>query len=266
MTGTLTRAGIPLVLTALIAAPATAAIQTQEIEYSVQGQTHTGYMAWDDSLSGERPGVLVVHEWWGHGEFSRNQAEKLAEEGYTALALDMYGEGKHADHPEQAKEFMEQASSNMDLMQARFRTAMQQLQGHDTVDPDQIAAQGYCFGGAVVLNMARLGMDLEGVVSFHGSLGSPIEAESGEVDAAVRAYTGGADQMVPAKQVSGFVQEMHSADVDYALRSFPGVQHSFMNPEADQYARDFDMPVGYDEHAAETAWEGTLRFYDGIFD
>lgn len=245
---------------------ATAELQTKTITYTIQGQDHTGYMAWDDSVSGERPGILVVHEWWGHDEFSRNQAEKLAKEGYTALALDMYGEGKHADHPEQAKEFMKQANSDMELMQARFRTAMKRLQDHDTVNPDRIAAQGYCFGGAVVLNMARLGMDLDGVVSFHGSLGSPIEAESGEVEAAVRAYTGGADQFVPAEQVSGFVQEMHNANVDYALRSFPGVQHSFMNPEADEYAKEFDMPVGYDEDAAETAWARALRFYDGLFD
>ena len=249
-----------------LSAAATAELQTETITYTVQGQEHTGYIAWDDRFSGERPGILVVHEWWGHGEFSRDQAEKLAKEGYTALALDMYGDGKHADHPEKAKEFMEQASSNMDLMEARFITARQQLQEHDTVNPDQIAAQGYCFGGAVVLNMARLGMDLDGVVSFHGSLGSPIEAESGEVEAAVRAYTGGADQMVPAEQVSGFVQEMHGANVDYALRSFPGVQHSFMNPKADEYAEEFDMPLGYDEHAAETAWRGTLRFYDELFD
>ncbi|MEQ6885803.1 dienelactone hydrolase family protein [Salicola sp. Rm-C-2C1-2] len=249
-----------------LSAAATAELQTQSITYSVKGQEHTGYMAWDDSVNGERPGVLVVHEWWGHDEFSRNQAEKLAKEGYTALALDMYGEGKHADHPDQAQAFMKQANSDMDLMQARFRTAMTRLQDHNTVNPDQIAAQGYCFGGAVVLNMARLGMDLDGVVSFHGSLGSPVEAQSGEVDAAVRAYTGGADQFVPAKQVSGFVQEMHNADVDYALQSFPGVQHSFMNPEADTYADKFDMPVGYDEQAAETAWQETLRFYDGLFD
>lgn len=249
-----------------LSSAAAAELQTETITYTVEGKEHTGYIAWDDSVSGERPGVLVVHEWWGHGEFSRDQAEKLAREGYTALALDMYGEGKHADHPDKAKEFMKQANSDMDLMQARFRTAMKRLQEHDTVDPDKVAAQGYCFGGAVVLNMARQGMDLDGVVSFHGSLGSPVEAESGEVKAAVRVYTGGADQMVPADQVSDFVQEMHDADVDYAVRSFPGVQHSFMNPEADEYAKEFDMPVGYDEHAAEVAWKETLAFYDELFD
>lgn len=245
---------------------ASAELQTETITYSVQGEQHTGYIAWDDSTSGERPGVLVVHEWWGHNEFSRNQAEKLAQEGYTALALDMYGKGKQTDHPEEAKAFMQEANSNMDLMQARFRVAMKRLQDHDTVARDQIAAQGYCFGGAVVLNMARLGMDLEGVVSYHGSLASPIDAQPREVEAAVRAYTGGADAMVPAEQVSGFVQEMHSANVDYALRSFPGVQHSFMNPDADAYAKEFDMPMGYDENAADAAWAGTLRFYEAIFD
>lgn len=255
-------------LTLAIAAVSTgiqAEVQTQTIEYEVNGEPHTGYIAWDDATEGERPGVLVVHEWWGHGQFVRDQAEKLAGAGYTAMAVDMYGDGKSADHPEQAEAFMKEANSDMEAMKSGFRTAMKRLQAHETVDPDRIAAQGYCFGGAVVLNMARLGMDLDGVVSYHGSLGSPIQAEAGDITARIQAYTGGADQFVPAEQVSGFVQEMHAADAEYMVKSFPGVQHSFMNPEADQFAEGFGMPVGYDEEAATAAWEGTMRFYEDIF-
>lgn len=257
---------IPLTLVAAtLSTGLHAEVQTRTIEYSVNGEPHTGYLAWDDASTGERPGVLVVHEWWGHGQFVRDQAEKLARAGYTAMAVDMYGEGKSADHPKEAEAFMKEANSDMDAMKAGFLTAMERLQDHDTVDPDRIAAQGYCFGGAVVLNMARMGVDLDGVVSYHGSLGSPIKAESGDISARIQVYTGGADQFVPAEQVSGFVQEMHGAGAEYMVRSFPGGRHSFMNPDADQYAEEFGMPIGYDEEAAEAAWQGTMRFYEDIF-
>lgn len=242
-----------------------AEMQTETVEYTVDGSTFTGYLAWDDEAEGERPGVLVVHEWWGHNEFAREQAERLAASGYTALALDMYGEGKVADHPEDAQKFMKEATSDPDKIKARFMVAMELLQNHDSVDSDRIAAQGYCFGGAVVLNMARLGVDLDGVVSYHGALGSPIQAEAGKVKARVQVYTGGADQMVHSEQVAGLVREMQDAEVDLTLVSFPGVLHSFTNPEADRIASEFDMPVGYDQAAAERSWNGTLRFYDEIF-
>lgn len=261
-----TTASIPLALAiTALSAGLQAEVQTQTIEYEVNGEPHTGYIAWDDATEKERPGVLVVHEWWGHDQFTRDQAEKLARAGYTAMAVDMYGEGKSADHPKKAEAFMKEANSDMEAMKTGFRTAMKRLQDHETVDPDRIAAQGYCFGGAVVLNMARMGLDLDGVVSYHGSLGSPIEAEAGDITARIQVYTGGADQFVPAEQVGGFVQEMHAADAEYMVKSFPGVQHSFMNPKADQYAEEFSMPVGYYEEAANAAWKGTMRFYEDIF-
>jgi dienelactone hydrolase len=255
-------AGIAL---ALSAGPVLAELQTETVEYTVDGETFTGYMAWNDSDQGKRPGVLVVHEWWGHNEFARDQAEKLAAAGYTAFALDMYGEGKVTDHPEEAQAFMKEATGDPDVLQARFAAAMAELRGHSTVDDDRIAAQGYCFGGAVVLNMARLGMDLDGVVSYHGSLGSPITPEPGDITARIQAYTGGADQMVPADQVGSFVTSMQQAQADFSLTSFPGVQHSFMNPGADAIAEEHGMPVGYDRGAAERSWEGTMRFYQEIF-
>ncbi|MGM0768610.1 MAG: dienelactone hydrolase family protein [Pseudomonadota bacterium] len=242
-----------------------AEMQTETVEYTVDGTTFTGYLAWDDEAEGKRPGVLVVHEWWGHNDFAREQAERLAASGYTALALDMYGDGKLADHPEDAQKFMQEATRDLDNVKARFMAAMELLQDHDSVDEDRIAAQGYCFGGAVVLNMARLGVDLDGVVSYHGALGSPIQAEAGKVKARVQVYTGGADQMVPSDQVAGLVKEMQDAEVDLTLVSFPGVLHSFTNPEADRIASEFDMPVGFDQAAADRSWNGTMRFYKEIF-
>ena len=254
--------GIALSLAAGIAV---AELRTETVEYTVNDKTFTGYLAWNDSDQGKRPGVLVVHEWWGHNEFARDQAEKLAAAGYTAFALDMYGKGRVTDHPSEAQTFMKEATGDLEVLTARFTAAMEQLKQHDTVDADRIAAQGYCFGGAVVLNMARLGMDLDGVVSYHGSLGSPIEPSPGEITASIQVYTGGADQMVPAEQVGDFATNMQQAQADFVITSFPGVLHSFMNPGADAIAEEYDMPVGYDQAAAERAWDGTMAFYQRIF-
>lgn len=248
-----------------LAGTANAELQTREIDYKVNGAPFTGYLAWDDAVSGERPGVLVVHEWWGHNAFARGQAEKLARAGYTAFALDMYGSGKIADHPDTAGKFSKEATRKFQQVVDRFNKARQILAEHETVNPDHIAAQGYCFGGAVVLNMARSGADLDGVVSYHGSLGGLVPAEAGAVDARVLVYTGGADNFVPPEQVAGFVRDMQNAAADLALVSFPGVKHSFMNPGADDYAAQFGMPIAYDADAAERAWQGTLAFYREIF-
>ena len=249
----------------LASAQATAAIQTETLNYEVNGESFTGYMAYDDEAKGKRPGVLVVHEWWGHNEFARNQAEKLAAEGYTAFALDMYGSGKLAEHPEDAQQFMKEATRDMDQVKARFMAAKELLQQHHSVDSSRIAAQGYCFGGAVVLTMARMGVDLDAVVSYHGALGSTVKAEAGQVQPRIHAYTGGADKMVPADQVAGLVKEMHDAGADLTLVTFPGVLHSFTNPGADRFAEEFNMPVGYDEDAATRSWEGTMRLYEEVF-
>lgn len=256
----------PLILLAMAPVLAQAELHSEEITYRVGNEPFTGYLAYDDRTSGQRPGILIVHEWWGHNEFSRQQAEKLAAEGYTAFALDMYGSGKVADHPDDARRFMQAATENSHAIQQRFLAAMHLLQAHPTVDGNRIAAQGYCFGGAVVLNMARMGVDLKGVVSIHGSLTSPLQAEPGKVRARVQVYTGGADQLVPAEQVAALVREMQSAGVDLTLTSFPGVKHSFSNPNADAFAERFGMPIGYNEQAAERTWRGTLAFYHELFD
>jgi len=249
----------------LASAQVTAAIKTETLNYEVNGESFTGYMAYDDEAKGKRPGVLVVHEWWGHNEFARNQAEKLAAEGYTAFALDMYGSGKLAEHPEDAQQFMKEATKDMDQVKARFMAAKELLQQHHSVDSSRIAAQGYCFGGAVVLTMARMGVDLDAVVSYHGALGSTVKAEAGQVQPRIHAYTGGADKMVPADQVAGLVKEMHDAGADLTLVTFPGVLHSFTNPGADRFAEEFNMPLGYDEDAATRSWEGTMRLYEEVF-
>ena len=224
-----------------------------------------GYRAGDDGIVGERPGVLVVHEWWGHNDYARKRAEMLAALGYTALALDMYGDGKVADHPDDAKAFMMAATSDGAALAARFDAAHDLLKAHATVNADQVAAIGYCFGGAVVLNMARAGKSLAGVVSDHGSLGTQAPAQAGQVQAAVLVFNGADDPMVPAEQVAGFEQEMRAANVDYELINYPGVKHSFTNPQADAFGQRVNMPLAYDAEADRDSWERTQQFFDRIF-
>jgi len=250
---------------ALASGIAQADIQSKEVTYTVGGDPYTGYIAWDGAVEGERPGVLVVHEWWGHGDYVRERARQLAELGYTGFALDMYGEGKRADHPEKAKEFSQAAMSNLDQAEQRFRAAMDRLGQHPSVDDERIAAQGYCFGGGVVLAMARRGVELDGVVSFHGNLGAGEPADEGDIEAAVRVHTGGADEFVPADQVADFVEAMHTAGADYAVHSYPGVKHSFTNPAADDHAEAFGLPIAYDAQADQRSWEATKAFYSELF-
>jgi dienelactone hydrolase len=177
----------------------------------------------------------------------------------------MYGKGKLAEHPDTAKKFMQATMGDQEGARDRFEKAMTLLQDHKTVDDSRIAAQGYCFGGAVVLNMARMGLDLDGVVSFHGSLGSDTTAEPGTMKASVQAHTGGADPFAPPEQVAGFVKEMQKAEAHLELFTYPGVKHSFTNPGADAMGQKFDMPLAYDKASAEEAWQSAMAFYADIF-
>lgn len=160
--------------------PSYAAITGEQVNYTAGGVTLKAYLATDESIKGKRPGVLVVHEWWGHNEYARKRARMLAELGYTALAVDMYGDGKSTQHPKEAAKFMKEVLNNKDVGKARFMAALDFLKKQDTVDHDKVAAMGYCFGGGVVLAMARAGVDLDGVASFHGSLATNNPAKMGK--------------------------------------------------------------------------------------
>jgi dienelactone hydrolase len=206
--------------------------------------------------------VLVVHEGWGHDEHVRNQARRLAEAGYVGFALDIYGDGRHAEHPADAQKFMEEATKDPAVVLARFNAARDQLAQDPNVDPDRIAAIGYCFGGAVVLNMARSGADLDGVVSFHGALAAEVPAAAGQVRAPILVLTGEADPMVPAEAVEAFRQEMTTAGATFRIVAYPGARHSFTNPSAGTHG----MPeLAYDQAADEQSWQEMLRFFEEIF-
>lgn len=241
-----------------------AAIKHQEISYSAGGVTMKGYLAYDDAVQGRRPGVLVVHEWWGHNDYARKRADMLAALGYTALAVDMYGDGRQASHPQDAGKFAGEVMQNMQSAKARFMAALNLLKKHKTVDASRIAAIGYCFGGGVVLHMARAGVDLKGVVSFHGSYGTQTPAEKGAVKAAVLVCHGAADQFISPEEIEGLKKEMQNAGVDFQFISYEGARHSFTNPAADENGKKFNLPIAYNKAADEKSWADMQQFFKRI--
>jgi dienelactone hydrolase len=235
------------------------------VEYTAQGAFMKGYLAYDENIKGKRPGVLVVHEWWGLNDYARKRAQMLAELGYTALAVDMYGDGKQAVHPDDAGKFVSELMKNFDVARTRFTAGMDFLKQQDTVDPSRIASIGYCFGGDVVLNMARQGVDLKGVASFHGSL-TPVKSfQPGMVKAKILVLHGADDKFVTPEQVEAFKQEMKAAGADFKFISYPGALHSFTNPEADALGRKFNMPIAYNANADKKSWDELKKFLNMIF-
>ena len=224
-----------------------------------------GYLAYDENIQGRRPAVLVVHEWWGLNDYARMRARLLAELGYTALALDMYGGERVAAHPEDAQKFSAALMKDFDLAKGRFLAGMDFLKEQPTVDPTRVAAIGYCFGGGIVLNMARQEVDLKGVASFHGSLGAVKPAKPGSIKARILVLHGGDDKFITPEQIEAFKKEMTAAGADFRFISYPGALHSFTNPEADAMGKKFNMPIAYNAQADRQSWDELKKFLKEIF-
>ncbi len=244
----------------LLSSSALAAIVGKDVQYKAGDTVMQGYLAYDDAAKGKRAGVLVVPEWWGVSDYARKRARMLAHEGYVALVVDMYGNGQTADNPKDAGALAGGVNRNPPLAYARFDAARKFLDGQPNVKKGEIAALGYCFGGGVVLNMARAGMPLKAVASYHGVLASDVSPKPGEIKAKIRVFHGEADPIVPPEQVEAFKTEMANAKADYMFVAYPGVKHTFTNREADSYAAQFGMPLKYDAEADRDSWTRTLEF------
>ena len=242
-----------------------AGVVGKEVQYTADSVTMKGYLAYDDNIKEKRPGVIVVHEWWGHNDYSRKRAEMLAKLGYVALAVDMYGDGKQANHPDDAGKFAMAVLGNMPVMQARFNAAMEALKKDEHVDATQLAAIGYCFGGGVVLAMARSGADLKAVVSFHGSLATQHPAEKGNVKAKLLVCNGAEDKFISVDNIKDFKAEMKSAGVDMKFINYPGAIHGFSNPAATELGKKFNLPLAYNENADKKSWEEMKKLFKKVF-
>jgi dienelactone hydrolase len=245
------------------ATTAMAKVQSKEIEYRQGDTVLQGFLAWDDAAKGKRPGVLVVHEWWGHNAHARAQATRLAKAGYVGFALDMFGKGKVATHPKDAMAFVQEATKDPEVAAARFDAALDVLKQQPQVDPEKIGAFGYCFGGGVALEMARAGRDLDAVVTFHGSLRPGAgPAEPGKVKPAILVQTGGSDPMVTREQVQQLEDELKGAGVDVKVITYPKAKHAFTNPDADKAGME---GLAYDAQADRQSWDAAMKFVKRVF-
>jgi dienelactone hydrolase len=260
---------LPLLLSALVLpmAPALRAqapdVETKTITYQIGSDTFEGSISRPAKVSGPVPGVLVAHDWMGYGPFSRARAEQLARLGYVALALDMYGKGVHAKNSDEAGKLAAPFYKDFSLFRTRAQAALAELLKQPDVDPKRIGAIGFCFGGTTVLELARSGADIAGIVTFHGGLKTPNPADAKNLKAKELLILHGAlDPLVPPADVAGFMKEMNDAAVPYKLVAYPKAVHAFTNPDA---GSDITKPVAYNPAAAEAAYKEMQEFFARIF-
>jgi dienelactone hydrolase len=245
-----------------VAFPLHATVQTKTVEYRQGDQVLEGYLAWDDASSQPRPGVLVVHEWTGLGDYVKMRCRKLAELGYVAFAADIYGKGVRPATPREAGALAGKYKKDQKLMRDRVNAALEVLRGNPLCDPKRVAAIGYCFGGTCVLELARSGADVAGVVSFHGGLSTANAADAKNIRAKVLVLHGGDDAHVTPKEVEAFEQEMRNAGVDWQFVAYGGAVHAYTNPSA---GNDNSRGAAYNATADRRSWEEMKAFFAEIF-
>ena len=240
---------------------ASAAVRTDTVTYQDGDAVLEGYLAYDDASPNPRPGVLVVHEWKGLNEYAKRRAEQLAELGYIAFAVDMYGKGIRARDHDEAARLSGIYRSDRQLMRRRILAGFEELKRHPLTDSSRIAATGYCFGGTSVLELARSGADLVGVVSFHGGLSTPNPADAANIKGRVLVLHGADDTFVAPEEVAAFESEMRQAGVRYRLIKYPGAVHSFTIPEA---GNDPSTGMAYNAEADRRSWEEMRAFLSEV--
>lgn len=239
-------------------------LKGEEVSYSADTTQMKGYIAYNTNADSTNPGIIVVHEWWGHNDYTRKRADMLAALGYTALAVDMYGNGKLAKHPNDAGKFAQTVMTNMPLAEARFDAAMKVLRSHPTVNANKIAAIGYCFGGSVVLTMANFGKNLDAVAAFHSGVELPI-MPTDALKARVLVINGAADPFISKESVESFKKAMDSIHADYEYIAYDGVQHAFTSKAADSLGTTFQLPLQYNAEADEKSWNKLISFLEESF-
>ncbi|HYR34461.1 MAG TPA: dienelactone hydrolase family protein [Burkholderiales bacterium] len=247
-------------LALIVAGTAQAAIKEEPVTYKDGDTTMKGFVVYDDAVKGKRPGIVLVHEWWGITKHMHNEARRFASNGYTAFIADMYGDAKTADNPKDASVLSSSVMKNPQAMQSRFNAARAQLAKHATVDASKIGAAGYCFGGTVALNMARAGADLAAVTAFHAGLYANTPAPKA-VKAKILVLNGADDPLVKPDDIAAFKKDMAAAKADYRFVNLPGAVHAYTNPEATEAGKKFNMPIAYNEKADKEAKAQADKFF-----
>jgi dienelactone hydrolase len=242
----------------------TPAIKEENVTYTADGVTMNGYIAYDSSNMEKRPVVLVVHEWWGQNDYPRMRAKQLAGLGYLAMAVDMYGNGQTADNPVDAAKLSDPFYKDQAMAKTRFDAALAKIKTYPQAG-DKIAAIGYCFGGSMVLNMAKLGDDLAGVVSFHGVLKGNPPADKNLLKAKILVCHGAADQFTPQADIDVFRKQLDSIQANYTFKVYPDATHAFTNPAATEAGKKFNIPIAYNAAADTASWNDMKTFFGTIF-
>jgi dienelactone hydrolase len=238
-------------------------LKEDTVSLSIDNKNYVGYVVYDENIQDKRPGIIVVPEWWGLNDYIRERAKKLAELGYVALAIDMYGDGKVANDPAAAQEYANTYYDDPQLTKTHIDAAIQKIKTFPQTDSSNIAAIGYCFGGFVVLNAAKLGADLDGVVSFHGGLGG-VAPQKDLLKAKILVCHGGADEFENGN-VAEFKKQMDSVGANYTFKVYPGASHAFSNPKATEVGEKFNIPIKYNEAADTASWNDMKQFFKEIF-
>jgi dienelactone hydrolase len=241
-----------------------AAVKEEPVTYKVGDATLKGFVVYDDAKKGKRPGMVVVHEWWGITKHTRAEARRFAQQGYTAFVADMYGDAKTADNPKDASGLMKGLMGSPEAVQARFNAAREQLAKHATVDGSKIGASGYCMGGTVVLNMARSGAPLAGVAAFHPSLGG-YKAGAGATKSKMLVLNGADDPFNKPDQIEAFKKDVEGAKIDYKFVNYPGAVHAFTNPEATEKGKQYNIPLAYHAEADKQSKAEADKFFKAAF-
>ena len=257
----LVRYFLALILALTMTTEVQAKLVTKTVEYKQDGTVCKGYLAYDDTIRGKRPGVLVVHEYWGLNDFTRKKTEQLAGLGYVAFAADIYGQGLVTTDPKEAGRLAGELRGNLPLLRARAQAALKVLSETPVADPQRLVAIGFCFGGTTVLELAYAGADLKGVVSFHGGLTSPQPEELKSIKAAILVLHGADDPHVKAEAITAFQEAMRQGGIDWQMVFFGGAVHAYMNPAANDRAAG----VAYDARAARRSWQYMQDFFKEIF-
>jgi dienelactone hydrolase len=234
------------------------------ITYKVDGVTLNGYIVYDQNKIGKRPAVLVVPEWWGMNDYTKMRAKMLAELGYIAMTVDMYGNGKIAADPKEALELATPFYKDPASAKRRLEAAIGKIKEFQQCDAGNMAAIGYCFGGSMVLNSAKLGINLKGVVSFHGGLAG-VPANKELLKAKILVCHGGSDKFVPQKDIDAFRQQLDSIGATYSFKTYANATHAFTNPNATRVGKEFNMPIEYNADADRNSWSDMVLFFEELF-
>lgn len=249
-------------LLAAIVTPSHAKLVTKTVEYQQGGTPLEGYLAYDDKFPGKRPGIIVAHQWLGLTDYEKMRARMLAQMGYVAFALDIYGKGVHPQNTKEAGALAGQYKSNVPLLRARARAAVLEIRKLPNVDVHKLAAIGYCFGGGTVLELARSGADLKGFVSFHGLLDTPNPDDAKNIKGKILVCHGASDPNVTRDSVLKFWDEMTNAHVNWYFIGYGGAVHAFTQPMA---GNDPSKGVAYNADADRRSWQAMKDFFAEIF-